>query len=278
MLKSDIPLARFLPAQEDGELGALRVERRDPDARDEDERRGARRSSARRPRGRCPTPARASPAGSSQSAPRRSDQSPKSGCIERRRDEHGEHQDGRERVAEIELDREERQQRRHAPGGEVGREVPTRQHGHALPVDRLAHDASLGIDACTAQLACRDGRHRSRGARQDLPLPQARGARARRRRPRGAGGNGARTARAERRRQDDHGPHSLDAPSRRRRQRAHRRARHRARRAGRAEADRPLGPVRRRRREPDRPREPLDVRPPLPAHARPRPSSVQPSC
>ena len=41
--------------------------------------------------------------------------------------------------------------------------------------------------------------------------------------------------------------------------------RHRARRAGRAEADRPLGPVRRRRREPDRPREPLDVRPPLPA-------------
>ena len=39
-----------------------------------------------------------------------------------------------------------------------------------------------------------------------------------------------------------------------------------ARRPGRTEADRPLGPVRGRRREPDGPREPLDVRPPLPAH------------
>ena len=45
-----------------------------------------------------------------------------------------------------------------------------------------------------------------------------------------------------------------------------------------AEADRPLGPVRRGRREPHRPREPLDVRPPLPARRRPRPSSVHPSC
>ena len=46
-----------------------------------------------------------------------------------------------------------------------------------------------------------------------------------------------------------------------------RRARRRARAAGRAQADRPLGAVRRGRREPDGPREPLDVRPPVPAVA-----------
>ena len=45
-----------------------------------------------------------------------------------------------------------------------------------------------------------------------------------------------------------------------------------ARRPGRPQGDRPLRPVRGRRREPHRSREPLDVRPPLPALERRRPS------
>ena len=79
------------------------------------------------------------------------------------------------------------------------------------------------------------------------------------------GGDRARPPRAERRRQDDDRPHPRDAPP------ARRRACHggglRRRQAGRPAAlgDRAVGPVRRGRREPDRAREPVHVRPSLPA-------------
>ena len=64
-----------------------------------------------------------------------------------------------------------------------------------------------------------------------------------------------------------------------RRRPSHRR-RLRRRQAGAAAppGDRAVGPVRRRRREPDRPREPVDVRPPLPAAAATKRSGAPTSC
>ena len=75
------PARPLAPAREHRELRSLGMEGRDAEAGEEDEHDAGGRSSARSRRGRCPTPASASPAGSSQSAPRRSDQSPKSGCV-----------------------------------------------------------------------------------------------------------------------------------------------------------------------------------------------------
>ena len=73
---------------------------------------------------------------------------------------------------------------------------------------------------------------------------------------------------AERRGQDDDGADPRDAARPRRRPRHGRQSRRPSGRTVRAQADRPLRPVRGGRREPDRAREPLDVRPPLPAPER----------
>ena len=73
-------------------------------------------------------------------------------------------------------------------------------------------------------------------------------------------------ARAQRRRQDDDRADPRDAAPARRRSRDRRRLRRRpARRSELRSRDRAVRPVRRGRREPDRPREPVDVRPALPA-------------
>ena len=74
------PARPLAAAREDGELRSLRVERGDADAREEDEH--EEQAVARRDRGEAEADSRQrDPGGSSQSAPRRSDQSPKSGCM-----------------------------------------------------------------------------------------------------------------------------------------------------------------------------------------------------
>ena len=82
----------------------------------------------------------------------------------------------------------------------------------------------------------------------------------------------------ERRRQDDDGAHPRDAAAARRRAGDGGRLRRAARGAGGAHGDRALGPVRGRGREPHRPREPLDVRPALPARRAPRRAGAPTSC
>ena len=64
---------------------------------------------------------------------------------DRRRERRREEQHRRERVAQVELVREVRDQRRHAPGREVDREVAARQRCHRAPVDRRPHVTMLTI-------------------------------------------------------------------------------------------------------------------------------------
>ena len=78
-------------------------------------------------------------------------------------------------------------------------------------------------------------------------------------------GHRPRPARAERRRQDDDGPHPGHAAAARRRPRHGGRLRRRQAGPAAPLGHRPVRPVRGRRREPDRSREPVDVRAALPA-------------
>ena len=107
---------------------------------------------------------------------------------------------------------------------------------------------------------------------------QERGPRARRARPDRRRGHRARPARPQRRRQDHHGPHPGHAAAARRRARDRRRLRRRPPGAAAPLGDRPVRPVRGGRREPDRPREPVDVRPALPAPQRRGDGSAPTSC
>ena len=88
-----------------------------------------------------PIPPIATPAGRSQIAPRRSDQSPNSGWTIDARERRREHQHGGERVGEVELVDEERQQRGQRAAGEVDRAVAGRERRHRPPVDPLSHGA-----------------------------------------------------------------------------------------------------------------------------------------
>ena len=94
----------------------------------------------------------------------------------------------------------------------------------------------------------------------------------------GRGRHRARPARPERRGQDDDRPHPRHAAAAGRRPRDGRGLRRRPRRAVGARGDRPLRAVRGGRREPDRAREPLDVRPALPARPAPRRAAGPTSC
>ena len=140
------PARALAAADVGGELRSLRVERGDADAGDEDEheeepvaRRDGREADAdareREPDGEQPERA---PAIGPEAEQR---------LQQRRGDEQDEHQRRGERVAEVELVGEERQQSGNAAGGEIGGAVAPRQGGHPPPVDSLAHGSSLGAGA-----------------------------------------------------------------------------------------------------------------------------------
>ena len=203
---------------------------------------------------RCRCRASAKPPGRSHIAPRRSDQSPKSGwtsdeetsaasitppspCSSGRTRRRGtaaarapprrrsRPRDGRTESVAIALRSISSRMPRGYSRGAHGRRTRTPQS--------TAFRTSAGL---VRGYVVRRGCDRDRGARQGLSLARERGAGARRRRSRGAGRHSARAARPERRRQDDDGPDPRDAAPRRRRAVRPSRARRRRRCPGRPQA------------------------------------------
>ena len=135
MLKSDIPLARLGPLTETASLApsGWNAAMPMPETKTSTSEHAVARGDGREPDPdrRESEPDRQQPEGAAAVRPEAEER-----LDERRRDEHGQHQERRERVAEFELDREEGKQRRNAARGEVGRAVAAGQHGHPLAVDR----------------------------------------------------------------------------------------------------------------------------------------------
>ena len=137
------PARALAAADVDGELGSLGVKGGDADARDEDEHeeRAVARGDGRETDADAASASPPAAARGRRGGPTRGRRAAARATTTRARPSI---RTRRERVAEVELVREERKQRRHAARGEIGGAVAAGQHGHPLAVDRLAHGSSLG--------------------------------------------------------------------------------------------------------------------------------------